>query len=63
MTRYFALIRLRLIHSKSDGNRAADDRQILDMFDAVPLWLIPRWLVATVLHWAAEEGGNRQGKI
>jgi hypothetical protein len=33
------------------------------MFDAVPLWLIPRWLVATVLHWAAEEGGNRQGKI
>ena len=39
--RYFALIHMRLIHSKSDENRAAGDRPILDMFDAVPLWLIP----------------------
>jgi hypothetical protein len=51
--RYFALIHVRLIRSKSDGSRAADDRPTLDMFDAVPLWLIPTlWLLATVLHRA-----------
>jgi hypothetical protein len=31
-----------LIRSKSDGSRALDDLSDLDLFDALPFWLIPR---------------------
>jgi hypothetical protein len=54
---------MRLIHSKSDGSRAADDRPILDMFDEVPLWLTPRYgFLRPFCTRAAEEWENTLGK-
>jgi hypothetical protein len=32
---------MRLIHSRSDGNKAADDRPSMDLFDAAPFWISP----------------------
>ena len=59
----FASSMVLLIHSRTDGNTGEAGRRRLDIFDAVPLRLIPPLVAPSVgLHPEAEGEGNRQGK-